>query len=112
MDTLLSLINGVTCGLIALALLGAIMSKHVHDGIIMKVGLVAMMFGFGSIALRMFDGLGPEDSLGLARSIMLVNSGIAVVILGYLVRRVRAHHPVRRMTDFTDFDSQPAERAP
>lgn len=102
MDRLFDLVNALACGLIALALLGAILSSRVHDGIVIKVGLIVMMLGFGSIALRMLDGLGPEDAKGLARSILLVNAGIAVVILGYLVRRVRAGHKLRRTTDWAE----------
>lgn len=109
MDTLLSLINAAGSGIIALALLGAILNPRVHDGIVIKFGLGVMMFGFGSIALRMLDGLGPDDAEGLARSILLLNSGIAVVIIGYLTRRVRAHHPVRRTTDWAEIDTRPLE---
>ncbi|MGA0608817.1 hypothetical protein [Caldimonas sp. KR1-144] len=103
MDTLLALINAAACGLIAAVLLWAILSPRVHDGIVIKVGLIGLCAGFGSIALRMVDGLKADDLVGMARSILLINAGIAVVILGYLLRRARAGHPLRRVpSDWVD----------
>lgn len=100
MDTLLSLLNALSSGVISLALIGLVLSAKVHDGIVIKVGLISMAFGFGSIALRMVNGLGPEDLYGLARSLLLVNAGLAVVIVGYLLRRSRSGHPIRRASDW------------
>lgn len=107
MDVVLSLINAFACGLIALALIGAVLSPRVHDGVVIKLGLISMALGFGAIALRMADELLRGD--GIERALALINGGIAVVILGYLLRRARAGHPVRRMTDWGDLDTQPLE---
>lgn len=99
MDAVLALINAASSGLIALALIAAIVSTRVHDGVVIKVGLIGMALGFGSIALRLLDGLTNSDAAGLAKSLVLINAGIAVAIVGYLLRRVRAGHQVRRASD-------------
>lgn len=110
MDLLLAWINAAACASISLALVGAILSPKVHDGIIIKTGLICLAAGFGAIALRMADGVGPDDVLSLERALLLVNAGIAVVIVGYLLRRSSLPHPARRSTDWTQpADTQPME---
>lgn len=108
MDVLLSLINAFACGLIALALIGAVLSPRVHDGVVIKLGLISMALGFGAIALRMTDEVLRNDA-GIERALALINGGIAVVILGYLLRKAQAGHALRRMTDWGDLDIQPPE---
>lgn len=103
-DPTIALFNAVGCGLVALAIIGAVLSPRVHDGIVIKSGLICMALGFGSIAVRMLDGLRAEEAVHVARSILLVNAGVAVVIIGYLLRRARASHPVRRLTDWASLD--------
>lgn len=100
MENLLYLINAAACGLISVALLGAILSPRVHDGIVVKVGLISMAIGFGAISLRLLEGVKADEIAGLERALLLVNSGLAVVIIGYVMRKVRAHHPVRRIEDW------------
>ena len=51
MDLLLSWVNAAACGLISLALVGAILSPKVHDGVVIKVGLICLAAGFGAIAV-------------------------------------------------------------
>lgn len=104
MDLLISWINAAACGLISLALIGAIVSPRVHDGIVVKVGLISMAGGFGATALSLIDGVGPDEIVSLERSLLLINAGIAVVIVGYLLRKARVHHPVRRATDWAALD--------
>jgi sulfite exporter TauE/SafE len=110
MDILLGLINAAACGLIALVLCWLVLDPKVHDGIVIKTGLIAMVLGFGSISLLLFDGLEPAEVIGLERSLLLVNAGIATVIAGYLLRKASARHALRRSTDWSDLDTMPAER--
>lgn len=105
MDMLLSWINAAACGLISLALLGAILSPKVHDGVVIKIGLICLAAGFGAIALRLFEGVDPDEVQSLERALLLVNAGVAVVIIGYLMRKSR-HHPSRRSTDWADLDEE------
>lgn len=100
MDTIVSLINGLASGIIALALIAAALSRRVHDGVIIKIGLCSMALGFVVLALHMLNIR--ADVRGLERSLLLINSGIAVVILGYLFRTRAAGHALRRMSDWGD----------
>lgn len=109
MDMLLSLTNAIACGLISLTLIGVIVSPRIHEGAVIKVGLISMALGFGAIALRLVDGYQPDEIVGIERALLLVNLGIAVVIVGYLRRRIVAAHPVRRSTDWGPFDARPIE---
>jgi len=85
MDTFLCFLNAGACGLISLALIGAILSPKVHDGIVIKIGLICLAAGFGCMALRMLGST--TDTVGMQRAMLLINSGIAVVIIGYLLRK-------------------------
>jgi len=102
MNTLIELVNAAACGLIAIVLLWMILSPKVHDGVVIKAGLIPMALGFGSIALLLIDGLAPDELQGLERALLLINAGIALVIVGYLLRRASAHHQVRRSTDWAE----------
>lgn len=104
MDTLIALVNALASGLIALTLVAAVLSARVHDGIVIKIGLIAMAIGFGSLALRMLD----QSLYGIERSLILINAGIAVVIIGYLWRKARRGHRLRRVTDWADLDTEQA----
>lgn len=106
MEFLLSLINAAACGLISVALIGAILSPRVHDGIVVKIGLISMAIGFGAIALRLLEGVKADEIAGLERALLLVNSGLAVVIIGYVMRKIRVHHPVRRIEDWVSRESR------
>jgi multisubunit Na+/H+ antiporter MnhB subunit len=109
MDDLISLANAAGCGLIAVALMWAVLSPDVHDGVVIKCGLILMALGFGAVAVRMLDPWsvdGVTVSEALSRSILLINIGAAVTFLGY---RWRTRHkpPVRRRaSDWADLDSR------
>src|SRR6478752_5742456 len=104
MDLAISLINALACGLISIVLVGAVLSPAVKDGIIIKAGLGGMALGFFSLAMCLFDGLDRADGVRLVRAMVMVNFGIAVCIVGYLVRTWREQHPLRRGTDWVDLD--------
>jgi hypothetical protein len=100
MDLMLAYVNAFTCGLISLVLVAAILSPRVQDGVVIKVGLIAMAMGFGSLALRLIDKSNSMCDPHWQRSILLVNFGIATVVMGYLLRRAMAHHQLRRLSDW------------
>ncbi len=102
MDIVYSLLNALACGLISLALIGAVLSPKVHDGIIIKVGLAAMALGFGAGALRLLDGSAAGDGVVLGRCLLLINGGLAVILIGYLVRKAHKQDERRRVTDWAD----------
>ena len=105
MNYAISVFNAWACGFITVALLWAILSRHVRDGIIVKAGLILMSLGHGTIALRFFD-MWVTDALRMDRAILLINAGLLLVLLGYFLRS-RSRHGARRLTDWTDFDSLP-----
>lgn len=112
MDFALSLMNAAASGLITVALFVGVLNPRIRDGIIVKAGLISMAIGFGSIAVRLLDGLGSNEGVGLARAVLLINAGIAVVIVGYVVRVSREGQSQRRVTDWTDLDTRPLEPRP
>ncbi len=100
----LEILNGAMCGAIALALVWAILHPRVDDGIVIKAGLILMATGFGALALRIVGNLSPDSISAFERALLLVNGGVAVVIVGYLVRKRREGRKLRRSTDWADLD--------
>lgn len=108
MDYVISVFNAGACGLITVALLWAILSRHVRDGIVVKAGLILMSLGYAAIALRFAD-MWVTDALRMDRAILLINVGTILVLVGYFLRSRGIRHGARRLTDWTDFDSLPRE---
>jgi hypothetical protein len=108
MEILFYLVNGGASGLIALALIWAVLTPHVHDGIVIKSGLILMALGFGAIAVRMLDPWSVAGDLAdaLSRALLLVNVGAAVVYIGYRWRTRNKPKARRRASDFMDLDSR------
>lgn len=104
MDTIIAVINALSCSIVALGLISAVLSRRVYDGVIVKVGLCSMALGFICVALHMLK-IGQADLQGLARAMLLINSGIAVVIIGYLLRARRLGHKMRRVSDWANLYS-------
>jgi hypothetical protein len=102
-DIFIAVINAASSIAIAGVLITAILSKRVRDGVVIKVGLSCIALGFVVISLHMFSG---ADVQGLERSLLLINSGITVVIIGYLWRSRSAGHALRRLTDWAELDSK------
>lgn len=106
MDFLISALNAMTSLIIAITLATVMLNQRIRDGIVIKAGLGSMALGFVVVALHMLK-IGSADVLGLQRALLLINSGIAVVIVGYLVRHRGAGHALRRITDWADLDDEP-----
>jgi hypothetical protein len=90
--------RAVLPGVISLALVVAILSPRVRDGIVIKVGLCAMSLGFGAITMRWL--FRPWNIQMLEAAIAMVEVGAVVAVLGYVWRTRRAGHPLRRSTDW------------
>lgn len=101
MDTLIAIINAGSSALIAVCLIWAVLDKRVLDGLVIKVGLCSMAMGFIVVSLHMLE-IGAADVRGLQRAMLLINSGIAVVILGYVFRHRSAGHALRRVSDWVE----------
>lgn len=101
LDQLIKLTSAAAFAAITLVLLYAILSPRVHDGVIVKAGLIVMAAGYGCKAALLWGAL-PPLVMPLLRAQSLVNLGLAVVLVGYLLRSRREGHPVRRRRDWIE----------
>lgn len=92
------LIHAAAPGTIAIALTAAILSPRVRDGVVVKSGLMTMALGFGALAIR--ELFNPWNIQALERSVTLIELGVGIVAVGYLVRRKRHGQHRRRATDW------------
>ena len=60
-----------------------------RDGIVVKVGLVAMSTGHGIAAMHLVDGIAQADLMGLNRARFVSNLGLLLVLGGYWWRHSR-----------------------
>jgi hypothetical protein len=115
MDSLVTLINTAVCCILAAAATWACLSPRVHDGIVIKLGLIGLALGFASHAWIVHDGIDAFDAVGLARAQLMINAGMLAVVVG-VMRRARpgrrGHAPERRASDFVDLDADRSERQP
>lgn len=82
-----SLVGAVFFCAIALALLWAILTPSVRDGIVIKTGMIFALMGSGSLGLRLLrDGPEAQD---VQRSMILMAVGTVVVGIGIVWRRAR-----------------------
>jgi hypothetical protein len=109
MDLALSLLNALVFALLAAVLVVLILHPRINDGVVIKAGLISMAAGFGALALLFWDGIGPLELQGLQRALMLINAGIAVVVIGYALRSAGAGHGLRRVTDWAQLRTETME---
>lgn len=82
-----SLVGAVFFGAIALALLWAILTPSVRDGIVIKAGMIVALMGSGSLGLHLLrDGPEADD---VQRSMILMVAGTVIVGIGLVWRRAR-----------------------
>jgi len=99
----LSLINALATLVLFTGLSWLILSPTVNDGIVIKLGLVLMALSELGVSMLLLGGdWTPYRPLMLC--LAGVHIGAAVVLLGYLLRRGRVRHPVRRVTDWAPLD--------
>jgi len=87
------LINGVISSAAALALTKVVLDPDVHEGIIIKSGMVTMIFSLFGTAVHMFSK--SEDFEALVRAFVSLVSGIGLVLFGGFLRSRRG----RRIRD-------------
>lgn len=111
-DDLWTNVNTIVCCLLSLATGWACLSRRVHDGMVIKFGLILLSVGFAAHALLTFDGIDRWDAIALTRAQLLINAGMVIVVMGWLLRgrATRAHAPERRASDFVDLDAARSER--
>lgn len=111
MNTLTSILSAASSLIICGGAIWAILSERVHDGVIIKVGLILVALGFGSVALHAVqEMLGAYDlASGLLRSVLLINSGAAVSLIGFVIRKRNPDPEKRRITEWDTLDERPIE---
>jgi hypothetical protein len=115
MDSVWTQVNTVVCCLLALATSWACLSQRVNDGVVIKLGLILMALGFSGHAWITHDGIDSYDAVALTRAQLLINAGMALVLIGWLLRGRpgrKRHPPERRASDFVDLDATRNERQP
>jgi hypothetical protein len=102
MDGWINFVNVSLCALMAGALAWAVLSHRVHDGVVIKVGLVLMSVGFGALAYHLGDGLQARDGAGIERAILSVNMGVLVALVGALARIRKQPDAIYRLSKWVD----------
>lgn len=87
------LINGVVSSACALVLTRVVLSPEIHEGIVIKTGMIAMIFSLFGTAVHMFTK--SEDFEALVRAFITLVSGIGLVLFGGFLRSRRG----RRIRD-------------
>jgi multisubunit Na+/H+ antiporter MnhF subunit len=81
------IINGVISSAAALALTKVVLDPEVHEGIIIKSGMVTMILSLLGTAMHMFAK--SEDFEALVRAFISLVSGIGIVLFGGFLRAKR-----------------------
>lgn len=111
MDMTIALTNATACMVLSLAAGWACLSSRVRDGVVIKLGLIAMAIGFFVHAWIMFDGVDLADAVAMARAQFVINAGMLIVVLGWLVRTRGGRDRKRRTTDWADLDGAAPDMA-
>ena len=101
MDKLLGVINVMACGALAAATAGAILSPRVRDGVVIKVGLIAVVLGFAGLGYALAVQAAIEI---VERALALLHVGLLVAMAGWWLRSRRAPQPRRRKSDWMDLE--------
>lgn len=88
----------------------AVLSPKVHDGVVIKLGLIFVALGAGGLASALYNGLDLKDIHALTHSTLLLNIGLLIVIIGGVLRlRTPATcERRRRVSDLVPLDEAPA----
>lgn len=101
-DSVILALNVGACLLLATLAAWAVLDERIHEGVIVRAGLILVALGFAGIAIALLHG----GSVTLQRAMGLLHAGIIVVLLG---REWRAHRrrrpmPMRRRSDWIDLE--------
>ena len=91
-------VNGSISLLVALSLSYTVMTPRFQEGIIIKLGLIMMIFSLLSTAYFTFSGR--LDWEALWNAWIALQAGIFVVLVGYYARAYKAKNLLRRATDW------------
>ena len=100
-DSLILALNVGACLLLALLAAWAVLDTSIHEGVIVRAGLILVSLGFTGIAIALLHG---NSLLTLQRAMGLLHAGIIVVLIGREWRAHRRHKPMRRRSDWIDLE--------
>lgn len=95
--TLVNVYAWLSIGL-AVVLSYVILSNRVHEGVVIKVGLIFMVAGLLASAGLTLNG--QDTAVGQFHASLCIRIGLGIVIFGYLRRQRRAGHPCLRAADW------------
>ncbi len=101
---MIEVFNGAVHLVLGLVLIGAVLSKKVKDGIVVKAGLIFLALAFAAAGCMLLNGIEWGGALYLARALVLQSVGLLLLVLGYWIRRRRAGTPLTRISDWVDLD--------
>lgn len=100
-DNVILALNVGACLLLATLAAWAVLDERIHEGVIVRAGLILVSLGFAGIAVALLHG---DGLLTLQRAMGLLHAGIIVVLLGREWRAHRRHKPMRRRSDWIDLE--------
>lgn len=107
-DTVIAAANAIACGVVSLAAAWAVIDPRVRDGVIIKLGLIALSIGTGAAAVLLGTG-GPPQLIG--RAALLVNLGGTAIAAGWYLRTRTGKRRRRHVTDWASLALDDTEAA-
>ena len=89
-DEALYLVAGWLSLFAAAGLSYVVLSAHIHEGIIVKAGLISMVLGLLATAALTLSGM--DSWRGLFHAGIALRGGLCLVIAGYWLKRHKAKH--------------------
>jgi len=100
MDHTIAMTNTLLMGLVAVASAWLVINPDVHDGVIMKIGLICVSIG-SAAAAALLGTDPPGDPVLIGRAALLGNVGGVIVAIGWYMRATNCViHMRRRASDW------------
>jgi hypothetical protein len=100
MFELISAINAAVCLSLSILCIFAILHPSVNDGIVIKFGLILLTVGFGTMAYKLSGMCDLYDVQSLEKTLLIIHLGALVLVVGYLLRVLKAGHKMQRVSDW------------
>lgn len=110
MDGLAAIVNALVSAALCAASGYAVVSPRVRDGILAKLGLVAISIGFGVSAVVLMASPGCDGAATIGRAHMMVHVGLLIVAAAWWIRVKRHRRVLRRASDWMDLEDAAGPR--
>lgn len=100
-------LNAMLSLFLAASLSYIVFAEHIKEGLVVKLGLIFMISGLTATSILT---LVPRDEYdwsywqGLWNAGLMTRLGLAIIVLGYWLRRYSRGHPCLRSTDWQTFN--------